>query len=120
MQDVALTLQVPVRPDATTSVGLFHTNDVSVTDGVSGDGIPISNIDKAVNSGLLERLSDSSWYASIPQFEGLWANNSSPAETLAELRCVLIDWLCLKIADGDNDIPVVAGMNLNYQTNFRA
>ena len=52
-------------------------------------------------------LDDGSWYADIPDFQGVWANGETVEDCRSELKEVLEEWLMLKIRD-DDPIPVVA------------
>jgi predicted RNase H-like HicB family nuclease len=55
---------------------------------------------------------DGSWYAEIPGFTGVWANGDTEDACREELREVLKEWLALKLRDGDDDIPIMAGIDL--------
>jgi predicted RNase H-like HicB family nuclease len=66
----------------------------------------------AIERARLERLDDDSWYAEIPGFPGVWANEATPEQCRQVLREVLEEWLALKLEDADDDIPVLAGINL--------
>ena len=57
--------------------------------------------------------SDEGYAGTIPGFRGLWANAKSLKGCRTELRSVLEDWLLIKLRHNDDDLPVVAGMNLN-------
>lgn len=60
------------------------------------------------------RLEDGTWYADIPGFEGVWANEETLQDCLNVLDEVLLDWLLLKIENEDRDIPVIEGIDLNF------
>lgn len=66
----------------------------------------------AVEAARFDRLEDGSCYAEIPGFTGVWANGDSEDACREELREVLNEWLALKLRDGDEDIPVMAGIDL--------
>lgn len=66
----------------------------------------------ALEKSQFERLEDGSWYGEIPGFQGVWANGASQEECRQVLGEVLLEWLALKLKDGDTDIPVVEGINL--------
>ena len=66
----------------------------------------------ALEKARLEQLSDGTWYAEIPGFPGVWANDRDKEKCRQVLAEVLEEWLALKIQDGDDDIPVVGGINL--------
>jgi predicted RNase H-like HicB family nuclease len=67
----------------------------------------------AVRGAELNRREDGSWFAEIPSFEGVWANEASHAEALDALEEVLFDWAILKIKNEDRDLPIVEGIDLN-------
>lgn len=66
----------------------------------------------ALETAHFERLEDGSWYAEIPGFPGVWANEKTQEACREQLGEVLKEWLALKLQDGDDDIPVVAGIDL--------
>jgi predicted RNase H-like HicB family nuclease len=73
----------------------------------------LSRYEKAVvEAARFDRLKDGSWYAEIPGFNGVWANGDTEDACREELREVLKEWLALKLRDGDDDIPVMAGNDL--------
>ncbi len=73
----------------------------------------LSRYEKAAMEGArFDRLKDGSWYAEIPGFNGVWANGDTEDACREELREVLKEWLALKLRDGDDDIPVMAGIDL--------
>lgn len=59
-----------------------------------------------------EQLPDGSWYGHISGFPGLWANESTPDATMAELRSALEDWLLVTLRSQEH-APIVDGLNLN-------
>jgi predicted RNase H-like HicB family nuclease len=67
----------------------------------------------AVRGADLNRRDDGSWFAEIPGFEGVWADGASHTEALDDLEEVVFDWAILKLRSGDQDLPVVEGINLN-------
>lgn len=52
------------------------------------------------------------WFAELPGFPGVWADGPSLKECLDTLAEVLREWVILKIADGDQDIPIVDDIDL--------
>ncbi len=52
------------------------------------------------------------WFSEIPGFQGVWANAASQEECRKVLAEVLTDWLSHKLRDGDEDVPVLDGINL--------
>jgi predicted RNase H-like HicB family nuclease len=79
--------------------------------------LPMQLIEKyadiAVRHANLKRLGAEGWYAEIPGFQGVWANEQSEAETLRVLKEVVIDWTLLKIQHKDDDLPIIEEINLN-------
>jgi predicted RNase H-like HicB family nuclease len=67
--------------------------------------------ERALQKAEYKKLEDGSWYAEIPGFEGVWANEATIESCRRELREVLEEWLLLKIRDND-PIPPVNGMEL--------
>lgn len=57
--------------------------------------------------GVKPRKLEGRWYADLEAFPGVWADGSSPGECLATLADVLHEWLLVKIAHRDRDIPVI-------------
>ena len=66
----------------------------------------------------LKQLEDGAWFADLPGFPGVWADGEPPESALATLEEVLADWLALKIADKDRDIPIIDRINLNVSDIF--
>ena len=66
----------------------------------------------ALGPAHFERLDDGTWYAEIAGFPGVWANEPTQELCLQVLEEVLAEWLALKLEDADDDIPVLAGINL--------
>jgi hypothetical protein len=55
------------------------------------------------------------WYADLgPEFRGVWASGPSAKECLDTLAEVLEEWVLLKIADQDRDLPVVDDIDLAF------
>ena len=59
-----------------------------------------------------ERMEDGRYFASIPQFDGLWAVGKDRAEAEADLRGALDNWLDVQIKIGQNKPPVIDGADL--------
>ncbi len=78
--------------------------------------IPFSVIERyaqaATRMAHIEELEEGDLYASIPGFVGVWATADTRDALLAELGSVVEDWATLKVIDGDDDIPVVADIDL--------
>jgi predicted RNase H-like HicB family nuclease len=74
----------------------------------------LNYIQKALDKAQYKVLSDGTWFAEIPEFKGLWANQSTVEECRQELVEVLEEWLILKIRDRD-PIPVIEGVGIEIQ-----
>ena len=74
-------------------------------------------IDKFVQTALrharLRDVGEGHWIADVVGLDGVWADASSADATFGALDAVIRDWLWLKIEDGDRDIPVMGGIDLN-------
>lgn len=66
----------------------------------------------ALERAQFERFDDGSWYAEIPGFQGVWANELTQEQCRQVLAEVLEEWLALKLKDADNDLPVLEGIAL--------
>lgn len=69
-------------------------------------------ISVAMRDAIPRQLEDGAWYADLPRFPGVWANGISPKNCLDTLEEILREWLILKIADVDRDIPIVDDIDL--------
>ena len=68
-------------------------------------------IHMALKHAEYKTLEDGTWFASIPGFDGVWANAATVENCREELEEVLGEWLVLKIRDGD-PLPVVDGLQV--------
>jgi predicted RNase H-like HicB family nuclease len=68
----------------------------------------------ALRSARPREIEEGRWYVDIDQFRGVWADGDSPKTCLDSVAEVLEDWIILKIADKDKDLPVVDGIDLNF------
>lgn len=66
-------------------------------------------IRKAMRHATYEVLSDGTFYAEIPGFQGVWANTSTLEACVEELRSVLEDWALSCFEDGLS-VPEVDGV----------
>jgi predicted RNase H-like HicB family nuclease len=66
---------------------------------------------KAIEKAEYKKLEDSTWFAEIPGFRGVWANGKTVEECRRELLTVLEEWIILKLRDGDS-IPEVDGFRV--------
>jgi predicted RNase H-like HicB family nuclease len=79
--------------------------------------LPMSLIDRyatlAVRQATVRRLDDGTWFAEIPGFDGVWADESSVADAIGVLKEVVFDWVLVKIEAEDRDLPVLGEIDLN-------
>ena len=66
---------------------------------------------KAIEKAEYKKLEDSTWFAEIPGFRGVWANGKTVEECRRELLTVLEEWIILKLRDADS-IPEVDGFRV--------
>ena len=66
----------------------------------------------ALRDARPRELEPGSWYAELDAFPGVWADGPSPKDCLDTLAEVLQDWLLVKLAHRDPDIPVVGQIDL--------
>jgi predicted RNase H-like HicB family nuclease len=71
-------------------------------------------VQKALTKAQYKLLENGTWFAEIPNFEGVWANASTVEECQHELKEVLEEWLVLKIRDRD-PIPEVEGVEIRIK-----
>ena len=65
----------------------------------------------AMKRAKYELLSDGTFYAEIPGFQGVYANGKSLEKCREELQEVLEDWIVLGLRLG-HALPVVSGIDL--------
>lgn len=80
-----------------------------------GRGIFTSFIEAAMREAVVERLEEGTFFARIPSCAGVWAEGANEEECLAILQEVLEEWLLFKLRDGDKDIPLLGGVDLNHE-----
>lgn len=71
-------------------------------------------IQGALEKAEYKKLDDGTWFAEIPNFEGVWSNGKTVEECRKELVEVLEEWVILKLRDGD-PIPKVKGIKINIK-----
>jgi predicted RNase H-like HicB family nuclease len=76
-------------------------------------------LQKGLEKAQYKVLEDGSWFAEIPEFQGVWANRSTVEECRQELIEVLEEWLILKISDHE-PIPVIEGIGIKIQNGLAA
>ena len=67
----------------------------------------------AVRNATMRQLENNEYFAEVGDMPGVWASGATEADALKELKEVVEDWARLKIQDGDKDLPIVGGINLN-------
>ena len=65
----------------------------------------------ALGRACARELEPGHWYADLDGFPGVWADGESAEECVQSLGDVLHEWLLVKIAHRDRDIPVIDGMD---------
>jgi len=70
-------------------------------------------IDKALTRVKVKRLEDGTYFASVPELRGPWANGTTKDECLTELREVLEEWLVVSLRD-DDELPEFGSVSLNF------
>jgi predicted RNase H-like HicB family nuclease len=71
-------------------------------------------IQKALEKAQYKKLENGTWFAEIPEFEGVWANADNVEKCRHELKEVLEEWLILKIRDQDT-IPKIEGAEIKIK-----
>ena len=74
----------------------------------------VEYIQGALEKAEYKKLDDGTWFAEIPGFEGVWANNVTVEECRKELVEVLEEWLILKLRDKDI-IPEIKGLKIDIK-----
>lgn len=70
-------------------------------------------IQAAMNRAKYEILEDDgTFYGSIPDCQGVWANEETLENCRAELQSVLEDWILVRIGD-QLPLPVIDSIDLN-------
>lgn len=121
-------LPINMRPDALDKV--VPRNSVALLEGISHERtsqdfqelisrkpLPMQLVQRyqaaAMKRAQVKQLDDGSWYAWVPELQGVWANQAGVKECIGTLEDVLLHWLLLKIEDGDRDLPILEGIDLN-------
>jgi predicted RNase H-like HicB family nuclease len=68
-------------------------------------------IDAAMHRATYERIDDGTFFADIPEMEGLWANAQTLEACRDELQEVLEGWIILGLRLG-HTLPVIDGIDL--------
>ena len=96
----------------TTATSEFLLAPSNATEQVNSVVIPEAYLEAAFEKSTAKQIDDG-WIAEIPGFDGVWSQGETREVAVAELRNVLAGWLCLKIEDRDDDIPLLDEINLN-------
>jgi hypothetical protein len=81
--------------------------------------LPEQLLDRYISVAMrwaIPRPLEGQWYADLQHkgFAGVWGTGDSPKQCLDTLQEVLRDWIILKIADEDRDLPVVDEIDLTF------
>ena len=105
------------EPAKVESVVLYQDEPAKVEPVAGRRELPTQLIERYVERAMLraeaKQYPDGTWFAEIPRFPGVWANQPSKDAMLEELRETLYEWILLKIQDRDRDLPEVDSINLN-------
>lgn len=71
----------------------------------------IAYVQAAMRQALYELLEDGTYYGEIPDFQGVWANESTLEVCRNELQSVLEDWILVRVSD-HLPLPIVDGLEL--------
>jgi predicted RNase H-like HicB family nuclease len=69
---------------------------------------------KAVEKARYKQLDDGTWFAEIPGFKGVWANEKTVEGCRKVLWTVLEEWIVLKIRDRE-PLPKVKGVTIRIR-----
>ncbi len=70
-------------------------------------------IERGMAQAKWERMEDGRFFASVPNFKGLWADGDSTEECLSELRTAFEEWLVICLRE-DDELPDLPGISLNF------
>ena len=70
-------------------------------------------VEAAMQKARFEQMEDGQWFASIPEFSGVWASASTEEEARKELADVLDGWISVHAGLGKNSLPDVKGTSLH-------
>lgn len=101
----------------TAALGMLIEVAQTETKNAPRGSVPTTLIDRYVRNAMLrartELLEDGSTYAYVPAINGAWGQGPDAESAKADLKSAIEDWLELKIADQDGDIPKLNGIDLN-------
>ena len=70
-------------------------------------------VDAAIRHNTVKEIAPGEFVATVAWIQGAIGYGASKADAVDSLRYGLADWLHLKLVDGDDDIPVLGGLNFN-------
>ena len=70
-------------------------------------------VDAAIRHNAVKEIAPGEFVATVAWIQGAIGYGASKADAVDSLRYGLADWLHLKLVDGDDDIPVLGGLNFN-------
>jgi predicted RNase H-like HicB family nuclease len=79
-----------------------------------GKAMLFEYVQKAVEKARYKQLEDGSWFAEIPGFKGVWANEKTVEACRKELWSVLEEWVMLKLRDRE-PLPKVGGVTIKIR-----
>jgi len=125
-------LWVPGLIEETSSSAAVPEYQISAIEGVSvessldgGTGFSVERVedlplsvvesyaDLAVRHAQVTELEGGGWFAAVAGLTGAWGDGESADEAVADLREAIIGWVAVKRRVGADDIPPMAGLDLN-------
>ncbi len=70
-------------------------------------------LERAMAQTDVEKTEDGRYFASIPQFKGVWGDGDTAEESCNELRAALEEWLVIALRE-DETLPKIGGVSLNF------
>ncbi len=70
-------------------------------------------VDAAMRHHSAKEIAPGEFVAAVAWIQGAIGYGASEEDAVDSLRYGLADWLHLKLVDGDDDIPVLGGLNFN-------
>ncbi len=70
-------------------------------------------VDAAIRHNAVKEIAPGEFVATVAWIQGAIGYGASKADAVDSFRYGLADWLHLKLVDGDDDIPVLGGLNFN-------
>jgi predicted RNase H-like HicB family nuclease len=83
---------------------------------VSDSGLDANRVERwateALKEAKVKSLDEEGYFVSVAAAPGAWACERTVDEAVTVLQEVLVDWVTLKLADGEDDIPTFGGVSL--------